>query len=234
MSVLTNTDLRRILCYDENQWHEKPLLIEDGLDDCITPMGYDLRVGGFYKRLIGKPNLDTLDEGKSIEIKPGDIALISTYEKLKMPKDASISALILSRVSQVSRGLSNISTKVDPGWGEGELLIPVQNFSKDVITLKYKEKFCTIVFFNNESPASPAYKPSSSRANFFKLLSQTNRASLVKDFQLGLVSILIIGIAVTMGYSYFGNSPGFGVTVTAGIAIERLASVIASRLIGRR
>lgn len=44
MSVLTNTDLRRILCYDENQWHEKPLLIEDGSDDCITPMGYDLRV----------------------------------------------------------------------------------------------------------------------------------------------------------------------------------------------
>ena len=43
MSVLTNTDLRRILCYDENQWHEKPLLIEDGSDDCITPMGYDLR-----------------------------------------------------------------------------------------------------------------------------------------------------------------------------------------------
>jgi hypothetical protein len=45
---------------------------------------------------------------------------------------------------------------------------------------------------------------------------------------------LIIGIAVTMGYYYFGNSPGFGVTVTAGIAIERVASVIASRLIGRR
>ncbi|MBD2628717.1 dCTP deaminase domain-containing protein [Trichormus variabilis] len=234
MSVLTNTDLRRILCYDESLWSEKPLLIQDGSDDCITPMGYDLRVGGFYKRLIGKPNLDTLDEGQSVEIKPGDIALISTYEKLKMPQDASISALILSKISVVSSGLSNISTKVDPGWAEGELLIPVQNFSKDIIRLKYKDKFCTIVFFKNESSADPPYKPSSSRANFFKLLSQTNKESLVKDFQLGLVSILIIGTAVGLGFYYFGNSPGFGVTVTAGIAIEKIASVIVTRLIGRR
>ncbi|ALF53668.1 hypothetical protein ACX27_13790 [Nostoc piscinale CENA21] len=148
MSILTDTDLKKILCYDEAQWNDtKTLLIQDGSDDCITPMGYDLRVGGFYKTFIAKPNLDVLSEGKSIAIKPGDIALIGTYEKLRMPKDGSISALILSRVSQVSRGLSNISTKVDPGWAEGELLIPIQIiFSRDVIKLNYT-RFCTIVFF---------------------------------------------------------------------------------------
>ncbi|BAY34090.1 deoxycytidine triphosphate deaminase [Nostoc carneum NIES-2107] len=234
MSILTDTDLKKILCYDEAQWNElKPLLIQHGSDECITPMGYDLRVGGFYKTFIAKPNLDTLDEGKSVEIKPGDIALIGTYEKLKMPKDGSISALILSRVSQVSRGLSNISTKVDPGWAEGELLIPVQNFSRDVIRINYKEKFCTIVFFKNESPAS-LYNSSSSRAKFFRLLSQTSNESLKKDFQLGFLSLFIIGMAGIIGYYYFGNSPGFGVTVTVGIALERIASVIAARLIGRR
>lgn len=51
MSVLTNTDLRRILCYDENQWHEKPLLIEDGSDDCITPMGIGLTCS-FHKNCL--------------------------------------------------------------------------------------------------------------------------------------------------------------------------------------
>ncbi|HLP91560.1 MAG TPA: hypothetical protein VK184_23620 [Nostocaceae cyanobacterium] len=234
MSILTDTDLNKILCYDNNQWGaSKPLLIQDGSDDCITPMGYDLRVGGFYKTFIAKPNLDTLDEGKSVEIKPGDIALIGTYEKIKMPKDGSISALILSKVSLVSKGISNISTKVDPGWAEGELLIPVQNFSRDIIKLDYKEKFCTIVFFKNESPAS-LYNSSSSREKFFRLLSQTSRTSFIKDVQLGLVSISIIGIAGISGYYFFGNSPGFGVTVTVGIAIERIASIIAAKLIGRR
>jgi deoxycytidine triphosphate deaminase len=234
MSILTDTDLKRILCYDEAQWNDnKTLLIQDGSDDCITPMGYDLRVGGFYKTFIAKPNLDVLSEGKAIAIKPGDIALIGTYEKLRMPKDGSISALILSRVSQVSRGLSNISTKVDPGWAEGELLIPIQNFSRDVIKLSYQEKFCTIVFFKNESPAS-LYNSSSSRSKFFRLLSQTSRESFVKDLQLVLLSTAIIGMAGGIGYYQFGNSTGFGVTVTIGIAVERVVSVIASRMIGRR
>lgn len=234
MSVLTDTDLKNILCYDEEQWNEiKPLLIVDGSDDCITPMGYDLRVGGFYKTFIAKPNLVTLDEGQLIEIKPGDIALIGTYEKLKMPQDCSISALILSKVSIVSRGLSNISTKVDPGWAEGELLIPVQNFSRDVIKLKYKEKFCTIVFFKNESRGSP-YSSNSSRLKFFRLLSQTSRESLMKDFQLGLASILIIGIPSIIGYLYFGNTIGSSITVAVAIAIERATSGIVARIIGRR
>lgn len=234
MSILTDTDLKKILCYDEAQWNDnKTLLIQDGADDCITPMGYDLRVGGFYKTFIAKPNLDVLSEGKTIAIKPGDIALIGTYEKLRMPKDGSISALILSRVSQVSRGLSNISTKVDPGWAEGELLIPIQNFSRDVIKLSYQEKFCTIVFFKNESPAS-LYNSSSSRSKFFRLLSQTSRESYLKDFQLGLLSTVIIGLAAGIGYYYFGNSTGFGVTVTIGIAVERFVSLIAARMIGRR
>ncbi|NWF61163.1 MAG: hypothetical protein HXY43_18375 [Fischerella sp.] len=194
MSILTDTDLKKILCYDEAQWNDnKPLLIEHGSDDCLTPMGYDLRVGGFYKTFIAKPNLDTLEEGKSVVIKPGDIALIGTYERLRMPQDGSISALILSRVSQVSRGLSNISTKVDPGWAEGELLIPVQNFSRDVIELKHKEKFCTIIFFKNESAAS-LYNSKSSRLKFFQLLAQTSRKSLNKDLQLGIISISVYSI----------------------------------------
>jgi len=233
MSVLSDTDLRVILCFDESQWNQqKPLLIQHGADECLTPMGYDLRVGGFYKTFITKPNLATLKEGEQVVIKPGDIALVGTYEKLRMPQDGLISALILSRVSQVSKGLSNISTKVDPGWAEGELLIPVQNFSRDTIKLSYKEKFCTIVFFKNESAAS-LYNSSSSRAKFFALLAQTRRKSLVKDLQLATVSLIVYGIFVGLGYFLFRNTSGFGVTVALGIAVEKVASGIAVRIIGR-
>lgn len=233
MSVLTDTDLRRITCFDETQLSEdKILLIQNGSEDCFTPMGYDLRVGGFYKTFIAKPNLVTLDENKIVEIKPGDIALIGTLENIKMPKNGLISALILSRVSQVSKGLSNISTKVDPGW-EGELLIPVQNFSRDTIRLNYKDKLCTIIFFRNESSATP-YNSGSSREKFFRLLAQTRRDSLNKEIILALVSIVVIGTAVGVGYYFFGNSAGFGATVVAGVAIEKVASVIVARVIGKR
>ncbi|MBE9227709.1 hypothetical protein IQ264_19985 [Phormidium sp. LEGE 05292] len=233
MSILTDTDLKNILCYYESQLGDKKtLLIANGSDDCLTPMGYDLRVGGFYKSFISKPNLVPIKPGKKVEIRPGDIALIGTLEQLKMPKDCSISALILSRVSQVSRGLSNISTKVDPGWKEGELLIPVQNFSRDIIELEYGEKFCTVVFFKNESPASP-YK-GGSREKFVKLLAQVSRESLRKDFELGALSFFVIVTTFVIGYRFFGNTPGFGVTVAAGIALEKIATSLYARVIGRR
>ena len=233
MSVLTDTDLKRITCFDKAQLSEdKILLIQNGSEDCFTPMGYDLRIGGFYKTFIAKPYLVPLDENKKVEIKPGDIALIGTLENIIMPKDGSISALILSRVSQVSKGLSNISTKVDPGW-EGELLIPVQNFSRDTIRLNSKDKLCTIIFFKNESAAT-LYNTGSSRDKFVRLLAQTRRDSLSKEIILALVSIVVIGTAVGIGYYFFGNSAGFGATVVAGVAIEKAASVIVARIIGKR
>jgi deoxycytidine triphosphate deaminase len=233
MSVLTDTDLKRITCFDKAQLSEdKILLIQNGSEDCFTPMGYDLRIGGFYKTFIAKPNLVPLDENKKVEIKPGDIALIGTLENIRMPKDGSISALILSRVSQVSKGLSNISTKVDPGW-EGELLIPVQNFSRDTIRLNSKDKLCTIIFFKNESAATP-YNSGSSREKFFRLLAQTRRESLSREIILGSISVTVVGSAFAIGWLIFGNSVGFAVTVTVGIAVEKFASGLAARLLGIR
>ncbi|BAZ31518.1 deoxycytidine triphosphate deaminase [Cylindrospermum sp. NIES-4074] len=234
MSILTDTDLRRIICTNEAELTDEKLLIQPFEDSCLTPMGYDLRVGCFYKTYVSKPNLMTIREGEQVIIKPRDTYLIGTFEQIRMPKDGSISALILSKVSKVAKGLSQVSTKVDPGWGEGELLIPVQNLSRDSISLDQGEAFCTIVFFKNESLPSSVYSSGSSRLNFVKLLAQANRESLNKDFQLGFISLLVLGSAIAIGYYFFGNSPGFGVTVAAGVAIEKVASGVAARIIGRR
>lgn len=233
MSILTDTDLKKILCYDEAQWNDtKTLLIQDGSDQFLTPMGYDLRVGGFCKTFVIEPNLVLLSEGKKVQIKPGDIALIGTLEKLKMPQNGSISALILSKVSQVSRGLSNTSTKVDPGWAEGELLVPVQNFSRDPIELQYGEAFCTIVFFKNESEGS-LYK-STGRQKFVKLLAQTRNKSLWNDLVIGLTSPIIILALVTTAYVFCKDSPGmFAGLVAASIAIAKGVSELVSKIIGR-
>lgn len=236
MSILTDTDLKQILHFDESQWiPENSLLIKGGSENCITPMGYDLRVGGFYKTFMTKPSLVSLDDStrKKVIIKPGDIALVGTLEQIKLPQDGSISALILSRVSQVSKGLSNISTKIDPGWKDEELLIPVQNFSRDTIELNHGEKLCTIVFFKNESNATNLYK-SSSKTKFVKLLAQTSKDSWKREIAINVISLVIVAIFFAAGWVIFGNSVGFAVTVTFGLAIEKIITGLVTRGLGRR
>lgn len=235
MSVLTDTDICKILSTDENQWNQdEQLLVEGFSQDCLTPMGYDLRVGGFYKTFLARPNLVTIDLEESVVIKPRDIALIGTFEKIRMPKNGSVSALILSRVSQVSRGLSHVSTKVDPGWAEGELLVPVQNFSRDSIRLRYQEKFCTIVFFRNESPPSSLYKKGASREKFFRLLAQTSQNSLFRDIGLAAIPVLVIIAIAAIGYKTFGNTTGFAASVAVGVATSQVITIIINRVSSRR
>lgn len=231
MSILTDSDIRSILCTTQETWNpETQLLIQDFSEECLTPMGYDLRVGDFYKTLTTKPNLVSLQPGGKVLVKPRDIALIGTLEKIRMPRNGSISAIILSKVSKVSKGLSHISTKVDPGWCEGELLVPVQNFSREIVGLQYSESFCTIIFFENKSKPSILYDSNTSRAKFFKLLAETSQSNWKKDIQLAALSIFIVGLSIAIGYSYFGNSPGFGTCVVAGVALEKIISSILSRV----
>lgn len=214
MSILSYTDLNKIVRFDEEQWREEgDILIKNGSDKCFTPMSYDLRVGGFYRTLIKPPHLVYLKNKpeckRKVIIKPGDIALIGTFEEIKMPKNGAISALIVSKVSQVSRGLSNVSTKVDPGWSDGQLLIPIQNISKDTIELSYQDKFCTIIFINNQSYSDKIYS-SSSRDTVVNLFAQTQRDSFRKEQLIILLSAFFsVGLFGIIGYMIFGNSAGF-------------------------
>lgn len=234
MSILTDTDLRRIICTQEENLTDERLLIQPFDENCLTPMGYDLRVGCFYKTYVSQPNLVTIKEGEKVVIKPRDTALIGTLEQIKMPNDGSISALILSKVSQVAKGLSQVSTKVDPGWGEGELLIPVQNLSRDSISLNQGETFCTIVFFRNESPSGRKYDPGSGRLKFVKLLAPTNPESIFMEFFLLGVPITIIITIATLGFFTFQNSTGFAASVAVGVAFSQIAQTFINRMSSRR
>ena len=89
MSILTDTDLRKIICTNEAELTDDKLLIQHFDDDCLTPMGYDLRVGCFYTQYASQPNLVNINEGEEIIIKPRNAALIATLEQIKMPKDGS-------------------------------------------------------------------------------------------------------------------------------------------------
>jgi hypothetical protein len=107
-----------------------------------------------------------------------------------MPRNCSIGALLVSRVSQVNRGLSHISTKIDPNW-DGTLKIAVSNFSKKNIELRYKEKICSMVFFNIKNPSRKERRiPDTDSMN----TAVGQEGFLIKIIKKSLPPIIVIGI----------------------------------------
>ena len=221
MSLLTDTDLTNLFCTTEN-WGDKNKIYLYPFDEkSLTPVGYDIRVGEKYSSAL-KTDHFTLREGELIEIKPKDTILITSLEKIGMPKNRKISALILSQVSKVSKGLSHISTTIDPDW-EGKLLIAIHNHSRDKVELRFGEPFCTVVFFENKSPSTKDCCKIPDRLDIYeqKWIEQTKKAKK-KELIKSMIPALIIIISIPIGYLWFGNNPGFVATVASGVAVSQL------------
>jgi deoxycytidine triphosphate deaminase len=220
MSLLTDTDLNKILNTELGEATEDSLTIYPYSKDSLTPVGYDLRVG---KTIANSDRLGrkTLSEGDCFTISPGSTALITTLENISMPKKRSISGLIESKVSKVSRGLSHISTTVDPDWN-GNLLIAIHNHSSEKIKLTYGEAFCTIIFIANQSPSTKVCNKQPGRLDVLmeKFDQENARATKRRIFKEVLPPIIVL-IAGALGYFIFGNSPGFAALVAIGTAISQ-------------
>jgi hypothetical protein len=46
--------------------------------------------------------------------------------------------------------------------------------------------------------------------------------------------MLVIGVFVAIGYELYGNTPGFGIMVAIGTAVEKFISPLFARIIGRK
>ncbi|MBW4440916.1 MAG: hypothetical protein KME10_06720 [Plectolyngbya sp. WJT66-NPBG17] len=115
---------------------------------------YDLRIGDEYRdhRERGKTDLREDDQ---ISLQPGAAVIIETAESVQFPKTRF--GHIVPKVSLLQDGLSNTSSKVDPGY-EGRLLITVFNLGKRTVTLKKGQKFCTLYVLGIEGKAVPYSK----------------------------------------------------------------------------
>ena len=77
MGLLTDTDLRKLIIADQN-WSDKDKLhIFPYSEECLTPVGYDLRVGPQYASSVDA-ELYSLNSDDKVVIKPGDTVLITT------------------------------------------------------------------------------------------------------------------------------------------------------------
>jgi deoxycytidine triphosphate deaminase len=226
MSLLTDTDLRNMMS-SEQEWTDKNKIhIYPFLENNLTPVGYDLSVGDSYASAFKAGRID-IKEGERVTIKPGDTVLITTLEKIGMPQNRTVSALVLSKVSQVSKGLSHISTTIDPDW-KGELLVAIHNPSRSSLTIGYRENFCTVVFFENKSPATKDCGKDQRRPDILvnewtEVVRKSNQKSKIEETVKILLPILIILLFSIIGYKIFGNSPGFGTMTTVGVALSQVA-----------
>lgn len=146
MSYLTDVDITKAL--------GKDIVIEPCFPNSLTPIGYDFTVGDLVFSL--DRGLLTLTNGSYI-VPSQDTVQILTKENLWV--SSKIAGTFHSRVSLVSKGISHISTTLDPGW-YGPLLITITNNSKNDFFLKPGKRFVTLIFSRVKTPTkTPHFKP---------------------------------------------------------------------------
>ena len=124
-------------------------------DDKESHLSYDLRVGPEYKD-HREDQKRTLPDGEEIELLPGVAVILQTEENVCLPR--SMFAYIIPRVKVMQKGLSNIVSKVDPGY-DGPLVITVFNLGRRTITLKRREPICSLVVHSVREGARLYEKP---------------------------------------------------------------------------
>lgn len=227
--MLTDTDIERLV-EPEETWRDRDstLQISPFAASSMTPVGYDLRVGSRYSSSI-HPGPGRLEPGRSISVAPGETVLITTLETVGMPKNRGLSGIILSKVSLVSKGLSHISTTIDPDW-EGPLLIALNNLGRAPVELGYGDTFATAIFFRNDSPATRSVNRPPGRTDILlaEWARQMRRVAR-RDRALFFAQPGVVLLAMALGFVVFGNGPGTVASVAVGVAISQFIARIGSR-----
>lgn len=147
MSYFSDIDIKKAL--------NKDIVIEPFDPESLTPIGYDFRIGDYVFSL--ENGLLDLVNG-CYELPPKNTIQILTKEALWV--SSRVAGTFHSKVSLVSRGLSHISTTLDPQW-YGPLLITLRNNTDKVIKMKPGDSFVTLLFARVRTPTkSPHNKPS--------------------------------------------------------------------------
>lgn len=137
MSFISRKEIRRRF---------DPLFRRGILDSkCFSKSGasYDLRLG---KEVFVTPEKEPrqLQKGQTLNIEPGQFAVLTTEEYLEMPED--LLGFITVRFTYKSKGLVNISGfHVDPGF-KGKLIFSVYNTGPTTVTLRHGDIVFSIFF----------------------------------------------------------------------------------------
>ncbi len=144
MSLYSDKDITKSL--------NKDIVIEPFTPKRLTPIGYDFTVGEYVYSL--ESGIINIADG-AYAIPPKNTVQIMTKESLWV--SGRIGGTFHSKVSLVSKGLSHISTTLDPNW-YGPLLITLRNNTDKAINLHPEDPFVTLVFARVRTPTNMPHK----------------------------------------------------------------------------
>ena len=157
---------------------------------------YDLRVGDEYRDHRDAGKIYTGERG--IELFPNSAVIIQTHEHVQVPKCRF--GYIVPKVFLLQQGVSNTSSKVDPGY-EGPLLVAVFNLGKTNVFLKPKQKFCTLVFHDVQGDGVQMYGKSAKRITGNTSMGLFRRMRDVIERRSGTLAVLaLIGFVLLISY----------------------------------
>lgn len=139
------------------QSHIQPAWFTDFDKGGLQQASYDLRLGA-EAYVVGSETPVMLDTDDSyLVLKPGQFAMLTTFEKVMMPADHI--GFITVRMRYKNQGLVNISGfHVDPTFS-GHLKFAVQNVGPSDIYLRYCEPTFSIFFSKLEGIISKKREP---------------------------------------------------------------------------
>jgi deoxycytidine triphosphate deaminase len=144
MSILSDIDIEKLL--------KKDIVIYPYGEECISPIGYDLRIG--YAINLADDNSSkisflSLETNKTIEVPAKTSTLIITKEYIYLSK--KIAGTLHARGSLAARGIFINSTTVDPNWN-GQLTFLIYNNNDKSIELDIESRFVTLICHKVNTP----------------------------------------------------------------------------------
>lgn len=130
------------------------IVIEPFHKPSLQPASYDIRIG---KRVLvsGMENEIDLEKKRSVTLKAGDFALMTTLERIMLSKD--VVGHIGMKSYYVRKGLILLAgLQIDPGW-DGYLVLGMYNASPRNLTLDYQSPIATVDFYGLAVPVSEPF-----------------------------------------------------------------------------
>lgn len=174
MSVLSDRDIKNVI--------DKDIVIYPIGEECISPIGYDLRIG-YAINLVNQDssserNLNFKNNDK-FEIPAKTSTLIITKEYVYLSK--KIAGTLHARGSLAAKGIFMNSTTIDPNW-DGQLTFLIYNNNDKPIELDAESRFVTLIFHQVNTPttSTPTTNPISVAREYGDIYGEIFNKSMVE------------------------------------------------------
>jgi deoxycytidine triphosphate deaminase len=148
MSILSDQDIKNFL--------NKEIVIYPFNEECISPLGYDLRIG--HSIHLTTEHQNAIKKVGEISIPANTSTLIYSEEHIYLSN--KIAGTLHARGSLAAKGLFINSTTVDPNW-YGPLTFLIHNINDYPVELQEGSRFVTLIFHKVNTPtiSSPNSDP---------------------------------------------------------------------------